>query len=106
MKTVNIVAAVFGFMCGLGVVIAYASMATFVFGDLFSFSLGGGFVFSTLLVIVGGIGTFVSGILQLVKQTQANNLRGLMIAAGILNILGGVFFIGPIFSVICAVKSN
>ncbi len=58
-----------------------------------------------IICAVGGIGSFVSGIIQLTK-TDGHPLKGMMIAAGILNILGGVFFIGPIFSFICHFKQD
>ncbi len=65
----------------------------------------GSVVIGYIVFAVGGIGAFVSGIIQLTK-TEGHPSKGLMIAAGILNILGGVFFLGTIFSFICHFKQG
>ncbi len=103
MKKVNIVGTVFGFISSFATTFL---IITAISGD----SLSGDSYQSIMILFgvlmgIGRIGSFVAGILQLVFQTKAKTTRGFMIAAGILNILGGMF-VGPSFSLVCVLKES
>ncbi len=67
--------------------------------------IGAGMIAGAALTTIGGIGSFISGIIQVVKSGESP-VKGFAITAGILNILGGVFFIGAVFSFISHTKQD
>ncbi len=67
--------------------------------------IGAGMIAGAALATIGGIGSFVSGIIQIIKSGESP-VKGFAITAGILNMLGGVFFIGAAFSFISHTKQD
>ncbi len=64
-----------------------------------------GSILGYVLLAIGGVGSFVSGIIQVVKSGE-NPKKGIALTAGILNILGGVFFVGTAFSFVAHKAQN
>ncbi len=114
---INLIAGIFGILASIGLIMIIAGAVGAVSSAADQASRGessanatttagvGVAVIGYIICAIGGIGSFVTGIIQLTK-TDGHPAKGMMIAAGILNILGGVFFIGPIFSFICHFKQG
>ncbi len=107
MRAVNIIASIFGFLCSIGGLLVLSQLVMLpllIFGGAAHWTI----LIETgiILFLAGLIGSFSSGIVQIVLQIRAKEKDGLMTVAGILNLFGGVFFVGPIFSLVCAIRGS